>query len=358
MKEGKRVRRGWRTIVFGIVFAIVSLGIAGAVGAMMGGTSSLGAGATFGARGTLAAKGSKARSETVAHWVVDRSGGIVVGLDASFGRVEQYVRRHPVRVVPGPGKREGSTEGQGLWIARAVEGYALGDHEVEWTVDHAVLWRHATGPLIDLDANGCAAIWVEWSLDRDDRVLVAGTDGSLRRLPVTGRPLTAALAEKRGTALVGFADGRVELWSSEPPIERLNTARIGAEIGDIVLGPDAGWYALDVAERRVIALDDRLGKRWVADPGLSPASLVTSRDRTRVWIVDTSEPFVRRLGPAGALEMTVGDLPLGGFDRAAPTPQGGLVLVSPGAVLELDSGGVLVQSQGGFRFLTDVAAAP
>ncbi|MEX1024594.1 MAG: hypothetical protein WD226_05905 [Planctomycetota bacterium] len=296
------------------------------------------------------------RTAVTSFWIADRAGGEVLGLDTGFAVVERLPRRNPVRVAPVPGR-------DALWLASASQGFALGRHAVELIVDGQSRWSHVAGPVIDLDANLRSCVWVEWPVGEPARVFVAGEEGSLRRLDVEGRATSAALAAPDDSsdvaagelALVGREDGWVELWRTRHPPTRVAAALVAEQVGDVVPAPDAGWYVLDVAARRLVRLEPDLAKRWAVDPTLSAASLTTSLDRSRVWIVDANQPFVRRFGPGGSLEIVVNDLPLSGFDRAAPTAAGGLVLVSPGAVLELGPFGTLLQSQGGFGFLTDVA---
>lgn len=317
----------------GVALALVGAAIAGSDG-----TAHSGGGRSGRGRCEVSCKG---------FWATDRAGDAVLRLDEGFAERARLAVASPVRVV---------AAGELAWVASATEGHALGAHRVSLLgVDGATRASFEALAVVDLDASATTAVWVEWfppGSSRTGLVTWADAAGARRRLQVGGRPVAAACDAER--VLVARDDGVVELWRASHPPRRVATRAVGTNLGDVERGRDGRWFALDVATRRLHALGADLTERWSVDVGLNALSLAPDLDRSRVWIVDTTRPVVRRFGPEGALELHVGDLPLGGFDRAAPTRFGGLVLAAPGALLELDAGGALLQSQGGYRFLTDV----
>jgi hypothetical protein len=102
-------------------------------------------------------------------------------------------------------------------------------------------------------------------------------------------------------------------------------------------------------------LDADLGVAWELPTGIRPAHLIPDAGRGCVWAADVNEPFVRRWGVDGSLELNLGDLPLGGLDRGVVLG-GGIVLTAPGALLRLDGTGGVLPGQGGFHFPVDLAA--
>jgi hypothetical protein len=106
----------------------------------------------------------------------------------------------------------------------------------------------------------------------------------------------------------------------------------------------------------VILLDSNLDVRWIATPGIHAEHLGAVESEERVWLADTVQPKVVRLGPGGVIELVRDNLPLPGLDRSLAWRNGGVLLVAPGALVHVTANGGLAPGQGGFAFLTDIAA--
>jgi hypothetical protein len=286
-----------------------------------------------------------------ARWLVaDRDGARVVSVDERLYRVASAPADFPVRVA---------THRGGAWIACAVGGNPLGPHELV-ALDRAgrpVGPRTALDPVLDLavDTRDGAAFVVTLGAPGGRRELRAiPTPGSARHLGTLRD--ASCLAARGGRLLVGGEDGRLHLLErAGDAVHVLRRRSVPGQVGDVAPGPAGGWWVLDVVRGRVVFLDHDLSTRWDAAAGLTALHLAPVRDQQRVWLVDTTQPLARRLGPGGVSEVLVQGLPLGGLDRAVARDDGGLVLVAPGALLELDGTGRLVRTQGGFDFLVDVA---
>ena len=132
---------------------------------------------------------------------------------------------------------------------------------------------------------------------------------------------------------------------------------LGGEVGDLAPGPGGTWFALDLASRRLVLLDRDLGLLWAVDHGLAALELAPVVGEERVWLVDSTEPLVRRYGPGGGLEVEAG-MPAADATGATDDGQGGLWVASAGALLRLDVHGAVQPGQGGFGHLTDVSRTP
>jgi hypothetical protein len=285
----------------------------------------------------------------VAAWVADRDGGRAVALGPRLERVRAVALHHPVRVAA---RADG-----GAWVVEARAGSPVGPHALTRLAEDG---RAATpplslGPVLDL---AC--------LDGEDALAVELASGSVVRVDAAGSARTittvsgaTAVTGRAERALVGADDGRLVLFDAGPVPALLAVRDVGGEIGDVRPGPTAEtWWALDVAGGQVLLVDDDLDPIWTRSAGVAALHVAPVAREERVWLIDANEPHALRYGPTGALELSVADLPLGGLDRGAATGDGGLLLIAPGAVLRLDGDGRLVDSQGGFDFLTDLSRRP
>jgi hypothetical protein len=171
-------------------------------------------------------------------------------------------------------------------------------------------------------------------------------------------PGARALAGRGQRAAVGFADGRVALYDLARGGVLVAQGAAGAPVLDVAPGPGGAWWVLSGSEPRLALLDGALAPRWDHAPGIDAAALAPLAGEERVWLVSRSRPEALRCGPLGSAEVAVRDLPHTGLGRAAARPGGGLALAAPGALLELDEGGRLERTQGGFDFAVQVSLAP
>ncbi|MAE27985.1 MAG: hypothetical protein CMJ87_03220 [Planctomycetes bacterium] len=329
--------------------------------------------------------GGESDSRTTAVWVADREGRSLRGLDRDLFVVETRRASWPVGVLAG---RSGQ-----LWTLEATEGQPLGDHRLAcWDAGGELLWEAETGPVLDLAGDGAGrALVVELgsSPDAPGRLLRAEPAGAADGrgedlLELLARPGLACAAGEAGLVLAGTATGQLLVLDGEAPFQVVRALEVGGQIGDVAPvgwpgmgggglaggagpgGPPAsqsaqkmasnGWWVLDVATpARLLRLGPQLGLQWEVPTGIRPAHLIPDPQRGSVWAADTNEPFVRRWGSDGSLELSLGDLPLGGLDRGAVLGEG-IVLTAPGALLRLDGTGGVLPGQGGFHFPVDLAA--
>ncbi len=137
----------------------------------------------------------------------------------------------------------------------------------------------------------------------------------------------------------------------------LAETQLDGEIQDLAPGPTPGsTWALDTqGTGRLFLLDDALAIRWVAGVGYPCAHLGPVPGEERVWIADTSSPRVRRFGPNAVVELDRQGLPSDHLGRSIAWRDGGVLLLSPAAILHVGSGGSIAPGQGGFAWLSDGA---
>jgi hypothetical protein len=310
----------------------------------------------------------------VALWVADREGQSVVALDRDLYVVEVRRSTWPVGVLAG--------ERGTLWTVEALEASPLGDHRLAlWAPGGDLLWEAEVGPVLDLASDGTGRpLIVEMGTgpSGSNRLLMADPNrassggGSANDLvELLERPQLSCAAGDAGIVLVGTGDGRLLALRLTSPAQVLRVLEIGGQVGDIApLGPPgrepskgrgqsgaggAGWWVLDVATPgRLLRLGPDLRVLWETPTQIRPMHLIPDPMRESVWAADVNEPFVRRWGVDGSLELNLGDLPLGGLDRGVALG-GGIVLAAPGALLRLDGTGSVLPGQGGFHFPVDLA---
>ncbi|TDJ70862.1 MAG: hypothetical protein E2O39_09340 [Planctomycetota bacterium] len=287
----------------------------------------------------------------VAVWATDRGGNRLVGLDRELFVVREITVRAPVEVEPAPGG--------GAWVLSAVEGDPLGAHRlIRIAPDGEALAEASFGVAVDLASHeGREVVVVEWGLDSGapDRAVLVDEHGVATT--IVELPGVTCAAARDGVVLLGGIGGEVWLHELRSGSKPLAHAALGGEITDVAPGPRRGtWWALDAAgEGRLLFLEGDLRTGWQVTTHMQAIHLVPVPGREAVWLADTTEPFARRYGAAGTIEIERADLPLAGLDRGVAFADGAVLLAAPGAVLHLDAQGADAPGQGGFAFLVDLA---
>jgi hypothetical protein len=278
-------------------------------------------------------------------WAVDRDGCEAVALDRDL-----FVRvRAP---VPWPTEVEPRTGG-GAWVLSAVEADPLGSRELlALSVDGEVEARVVLGVAIDLAAVERADDALVVELGAPARVLRFGRGGEPG--VVLEHPGALCAAGTGDAVLVGDRAGGLALYEG---VALIALAEGTGAVEDVALAPDDGWWVLrgtdGVLERR----GADLALLWQVRTGLAATHLAPVPGGERVWLAGADEARARRHGPGGALEVETGRAPLSGLGPGVGLQDGGVVLVAPGALLALDTGGAWLPGQGGFSYLADAARA-
>jgi hypothetical protein len=267
-------------------------------------------------------------------WAADRDANFVYGLD------EELILATRVALV------------SPLELARARDGrlLVLRERGVLDVLDSSgtILRELEVGTSLDLDALEDSALLVQPSaalrIGPDFERTVLGSSAGLR-----------CIAGSLDSAVVGTEEGRIERLALDGS-GALASVLVGGAIVDLAPAAEPGGvFALDGAGHRLLCLGPGLELRWQVALPISAMHLGVVPGEERVWLADTLSPRVLRYGPAGALELDRGALPLAGLDRALPWIGGAVLLVAPGAILQLDARGHLAPGQGGFNFLAALA---
>lgn len=167
-----------------------------------------------------------------------------------------------------------------------------------------------------------------------------------------------ALAARPEEILVGSADGTLVRLAPDGAVRGM--AEGGLPVRALAPGPEPRtWWRLAGpagGESELALLDGSLGARWSVGTGLAAEGCAPVAGEERVWLAAGSR--VRGFGPGGVLAEEL-ELP-GGPWQVAHATASGLVLLSPGALLELARRGTRMQplrSQGGFRALVTLVPA-
>ncbi len=285
----------------------------------------------------------------VAVWATDRDAGRVIGLDRDLLVAQSIAVRAPTEVEARP-------DG-GAWVVSSLDADPLGRHQLlRLQFDGTVAARVPLGPSLDLfgDELGRAL-----TVDLDSGAeRVALFDAQLALLWQRHWPGAQCAAATPQSCLVGTAQGELLLFDLGSPTSAPLRTSFGGSISDVAPGPRADtWWALDAhGFCRIGLFDAQLGLKWWRNVGLHALHLAPVAQQERLWIADTTQPHVRRFGPAGVLEIDRADLPLGGLDRACGAPGGSALFAAVGALLRLDVQGQNAPGQAGFDFLVDVAS--
>jgi hypothetical protein len=201
------------------------------------------------------------------------------------------------------------------------------------------------------------------TLEREDALVLEHVNNTVRLsrvqsegslFPLLERPDILCVTGSRTTALIGTSTGTI-LRIDPHTGTILAQAQLDGTIGDLAPGPSPGSaWALDT-QGRLFLLDASLSIRWATGISFPCAHIGAVPDEERVWIADTTSPRIRRYGPDGVVEIDRQDLPQGALDRTLPWIGGGVLALTPGAILHLDQHGALVPGQGGFAWLSDAA---
>lgn len=283
-------------------------------------------------------------------WVADRDASRVYGLDAGLHLARRIAVDWPLDV-------EAAHDG-GLWVVRSAAGTAASTHRLDrLDADGNLVTELWIERAVDLDvlAGGEEALFVEQRAAAPARLVRVRTEGSLFQL--LERDGLRCVVGERERAVVGTSDGhvlRVEVATGAVSSD----ADIGGTIRDLAPGPEAGtvWVLDDSASGRVLLLGADLAPRWSTPLPRPAAHLAPVRGEERVWLANTTEPCVVRLGPGGHLELESCGLPLPGLERALAW-RDGVLATAVGAVLRLDRHGNLAPGQGGFDYVVDLARA-
>lgn len=286
----------------------------------------------------------------VALWATDRDAHELYGLDENLVITRSVQLGWPLLVR--------ACTGGGVWVLRSGNSTSNFGHRLDRLTRAGDLVTEITiGISIDLDTlDGGDALVIELGggANGASRALRFGREGSLYVL--LERSGLTCISDSRSSAVVGTDDGRVLRLDPDRADTILDSVLLGGEIGDIARGPEPGsLWVLDVTgNRKLFLLDPDLSVRWSASVGLKALHVAPVPGEERVWLADTTEPIVRRLGPAGAIEIHRSGLALLGLDRALAWGAGGVLLAAPGGILHLDAAGQTAPGQGGFNFLIDL----
>ncbi len=290
-----------------------------------------------------------AQPARVAVWLCDRDGDRVYSLDRDLLVVNSVALRAPIEV-------EARSDG-GAWVVSSIDADPLGPHRLLRLLhDGTLMARAPLGPILDLDC------------DELGRAIVVDIDTAGARVSVFDAnaiavwsrtwPGAVSAAAAVGHCLVGTQAGELVLFDLNAPLDLPLRLNFGGSISDVAPGPSAGrWWVLDAhGACRLALVDMNLSLVWSRAVGMHALHLAPIAGVERVWMADTTEPHVRRFGPAGVLEVDRPNMPLGGLDRGCSAAQGSVLFPAPGALLRLDGLGQSSPGQAGFDFLVDVSA--
>lgn len=308
--------------------------------------AALAAAADFAARADNRAPPGPAR-----YWVTDRDAQSVIALDRNLFVVSTVFLEHPLEL-------RARSDG-GLWVACATSAGPTAPHVLR-RLDAAGVTasESAIGPLFDLDClDGDRALLVE-ARPGGGREVALITDG-LRR-SVAAAPMPSCVTGRDAEILAGSEHGVLTLHSAHDPGGVLATRSVGGVLADLAPGPQPRtWWVLDASGGsgggRILLVDFALATIWERQAGLSALHLAPVPNTERVWIADVNVPVARRLGPQGAIEIAAAPLSMPGADRGLARSDGGVLFVTPGAILHLDAQGASAPGQGGFDFLIEIA---
>lgn len=285
----------------------------------------------------------------VAVWLCDRDGDRVFGLDRDLLVVNSVALRAPTEVEARP-------DG-GAWIVSSINADPLGQHRLlRMLHDGTLAARAQLGPILDLDCDELGRAIVVDIAGAGARV--SAFDANASAVWTRAWPGALCAAAAAGHCLVGTQAGELDLFDLNAPLLAPLRLNFGGAISDVAPGPSAGsWWALDAnGACRLALFDMNLSVIWSRTVGLHALHLAPIAGVERVWIADTTQPYVRRFGPGGVLEVDRQNMPQGGLDRGCSAFQGSVLFPAPGALLRLDGLGQSSPGQAGFDFLVDVAA--
>ncbi|GEM_PF-3312897 len=284
---------------------------------------------------------TKGARQPVYWWVADRAGGRIVGFDAQL--FPQWVLgvTCPLGVA---------RAGTGLWVVNAPSCAAHGGSV--WT-------RIVAGVVRDqpLDAGEFAGLCglpdggvLGLVGPSPARALVhLDEHGALIRTEMF--PGATHLAQVDGRVLVANRAGELWTFGLTEGLSSARHAQLNRVPRALAPGPDAGWWWLgDGGE--LLLLGPELNVRWSRWVG--PRAALLAGDEERVWVVPDDRGAAVAWG-AGGRSLASFTMPSMGAQAAQLTRAGGLLVVFPGALLEVDESGHVLRSQAGVDHLVDLS---
>ncbi|MDZ4773183.1 MAG: hypothetical protein SGI72_08635 [Planctomycetota bacterium] len=282
-----------------------------------------------------------------AFWVVDRDAHRLYGLDRNLFVARAVPVDHPLEVEP---VRDGGT-----WVLRSEDGLSGSSMRLDRLDPRGVV-------VTELYLESCRDLD---TLDREQALVLENVNGSVRLsrvseegslFPLLARVDLRCVSGSNGSILCG-TDGGAVLRVDPASGAVLAELQLDGTIRDLAPGPTLGsTWALDTqGTGRVFLLDETLAVRWAAGVGFPCAHLGAVPGEERVWIADTSSPRVRRFGANAVVELDRQGLPSNNLDRSVPWRDGGVLLLSPSAIVHVGSDGNTLPGQGGFAWLSDAA---
>ncbi|MBL8859104.1 MAG: hypothetical protein JNL28_11395 [Planctomycetes bacterium] len=280
-------------------------------------------------------------------WAVDRDAHRLYGLDRDLLIGRSVPVQRPLDV-------EATADG-GTWVLRSEDGTSnstmrLNRHDPRG----ALITELYLERVRDLDIFERMDALVLEHVNGSVRLARVREEGSL--FPLLVRADLACVSGSSGSILCGTDTGRILRLDPVSGAVSMDVPLEGP-ISDIAPGPTPGSaWALDTRGLgRLYLLAPDLSIRWASGVGFACAHVAPVPGEERVWIADLNSPRVRRIGPAGVVELDRQSLPLGGLDRVIPWRDGGALALAPGAILHVAMNGNLAPGQGGFAWLSDAA---
>jgi hypothetical protein len=286
----------------------------------------------------------------VAAWAVDRGAQELCELDADLLLVRSVRLGWPVAV-------RARADG-GAWVLRSKLGSPaspsiLDRIRADGSIAAEVELGACTG-LALLASGDAVVIEKRAGSGGSDRLVRCGDEGRTEIL-LEALDLACA-AETRSGVLAGTRRGEILRVTPQFLVGPIPRTTLAGAVFELAPGPepDEAWVLFGEGGGSVGLLDAGLELRWSAPTGLRSARAGAVVGEQRIWIVDAERSVVRRFGPGGKLELECADLPIPGAERVVSWRDGGVLLVSPGAILRLDRRGRLLPGQGGFDYLADL----
>jgi hypothetical protein len=283
-----------------------------------------------------------------AFWAVDRDAHRLYGLDRDLLIGRAVPVDYPLEVEPVP---DGGT-----WVLRSANGVTSASMRLDRLDPRGVV-------ITELYLESCRDLD---TLERDQALVLENVNGSVRLarvreegslFPLLSRPdLSCVSGSSNGTVLCGTSGGAVLRVDSQSGAV-LAEVQLDGTIRDLAPGPTPGTvWALDTqGTGRLFLLEESLAIRWAAGVGFACAHLGAVPGEERVWVADTASARVRRFGANAVVELDQQGLPGNNFDRAIAWRDGGVLLITPGAIVHVAANGTVAAGQGGFAWLSDGA---
>lgn len=280
-------------------------------------------------------------------WAVDRDAHRLYGLDRDLliGRAVPVDFPLEVEAV-----RDGGT-----WVLRSEDGVTGSSMRLDRLDPRGI-------QITELYLEGCLDLD---TLERDQALVIEKVNGVVRLSRVREEGSLFPLLVRADLACVSGSNGSIVCGTSGGAVLRVDPAsgavltevQLDGTIRDLAPGPTPGSvWALDTqGYGRLFLLDEALAIRWAAGVGFPCAHLGAVPGEERVWVADTASARVRRFGANAVVELDQQGLPGGNFDRSIAWRDGGVLLLAPGAIVQVTASGTVAPGQGGFAWLADGA---